>query len=388
MPADLTPPREILLRLDAMTYGGEALGRHEGKAVFVTGGLPGEVVRVVIEDDRARFARGRAIEVIEPSPDRITPRCPHFGFDSVSCGGCQWQHSDYAAQLRYKTAIVREQLQRLGRIADPPVREIIPSPAVWYYRNHVQFHATSDGRLGFQAARSHRVVAIEECHIIEPPLLEWLRSRQRAPHPVDRFSVRSGNTPDRLSGATTFRIKDATLRVSDRSFFQVNTSLIETLIDQVLSRLHPQPTDVVLDAYCGAGLFSRFLAPHVDRVVGVESNVSAVRDFRANLADFDRVEIHQGLVEKLLPHLKTPLHAALVDPPRSGCGSRVIQAVLARQIDRVVMVSCDPATLARDARQLIDGGYQLIDAQPIDLFPHTSHIETIALLRRANRAIL
>ncbi|HTP10553.1 MAG TPA: class I SAM-dependent RNA methyltransferase [Anaerolineae bacterium] len=383
-----TTSLEITLRLDAMTYGGKSLGRHDGKAIFVSGGLPGEVVRVVIEDDRMRFARGRVIEVIEPVPDRSVPRCPHFGFDSTACGGCQWQHINYTAQLRYKTAIVREQLQRLGRIADPPVRDIIPSSAIWQYRNHAQFHTTSDGRWGFQAARSHRVVTIDECHIIEPLLLEWLRSNQTAPPQSDRFNVRFGNTPDRLSGATTFHLKDATLRVSGESFFQVNTSLIETLIDQVLSKCDPQPTDTILDAYCGVGLFSRFLAPQAQRVIGVESSASAVRDFRANLADFDRVEVHQGLVEKVLARLTLPLQAVVLDPPRAGCEPRVIETIVARQIDRVVYVSCDPATLARDVRQFMAGGYRLIEAQPIDLFPHTYHSETVVLLRRADRAIL
>ena len=371
-----------------MTYGGEALGRYEGKAIFVTGGLPGEAVHVLIEDDRARFARGRVIEVVDPSPDRVAPRCPHFGFDAAACGGCQWQHIDYAAQLRYKTAIVCEQLQRLGRVPAPPVRDIIPSPAIWQYRNHAQFHVTEDGRPGFQAARSHHVVAIEDCHIIEPPLLEWLRSNRQAAGPGDRLSVRVGNTPDRLSGTTMFHLKGATLRVSDESFFQVNTALIETLIDEVLAKCDPQPPDTILDAYCGVGLFSRFLAPRADRVIGVESSASAVRDFRANLAGFDRVEIHLGSVEDTLLQLTNPFHAAVLDPPRSGCGPRVIETVIARQIGRVVIVSCDPSTLARDVRQLIDGGYDLIEAQPIDLFPHTYHIETVALLRRANRAIL
>ena len=388
MPSYSDRTRDITLRLDTLAYGGEALGRHEGKAIFVTGGLPGEVVRVVIEDDRARFARGRVIEVIEPSPDRIAPRCPHFGFDAAACGGCQWQHVDYAAQLRYKTAIVREQLQRLGRVPDPPVRDIIPSPAIWQYRNHAQFHFTEDGRPGFQTARSHRVVAIEECPVIEPPLTEWLRSNRQVAGRGNRLSVRVGNTPGRLDGATTFLIKGATLRVSDESFFQVNTALIETLIDQVLAGCDPQPADTILDAYCGVGLFSRFLARRADRVIGVESSATAVGDFRINLAGFDRVEIHQGMVEDVLSQLTLPLHAVVLDPPRSGCGLRVIETVIARQIDRVVYVSCDPATLARDVRQLIDGGYGLLDAQPIDLFPHTYHIETVALLRRANRAIL
>jgi 23S rRNA (uracil1939-C5)-methyltransferase len=381
-------PAEIILCLDAMTYGGDALGHHEGKAIFVTGGLPDEVVRIAVEDERAHFARGRVIEVIEPSPDRIAPRCPYFGFDAAACGGCQWQHIDYAAQLRYKTAIVREQLQRLGRVPDPPVRDIIPSPAIWQYRNHAQFHFTSDGRPGFQAARSQRVVAIEECHVVEPLLVEWLMSNRGAVRQAGRLSVRPGNTPDRLSGTTTFHVKDAALRVSDDSFFQINTSLIETLIDQVLVKCDPQPSDTILDAYCGIGLFSRFLAPHAGRVIGVESSASAVSDFRVNLAAFDQVEVHHDWVEEVLSQWATPLHAAVLDPPRAGCGRRMIKAVVAREIDRVVYVSCDPATLARDARQLIDGGYDLIEAQPIDLFPHTYHIETVALLRRANRTIL
>jgi 23S rRNA (uracil1939-C5)-methyltransferase len=380
--------REITLQLDTMAYGGEALGRHAGKAIFVTGALPGEVVRLAVVDERARFARGRVIEVIEASPDRVVPRCPHFGFDSTSCGGCQWQHAAYAAQLRYKTAIVREQLQRLGGVLNPPVRDIIPSPAIWQYRNHAQFHFTADGRPGFQAARTHRVVAIDECHVIEPPLATWLQSNQPAETQADRLSVRSGARSDRLSGATEFRVKAATLRVSGGSFFQVNTSLIETLIDQVLTGLEPQPAETILDAYCGVGLFSRFLAPRVSRVIGIESSASAVDDFRANLAAFDHVEVHHGRVEEVLAQLAEPLHAAVLDPPRAGCGPRVIEAVIARKIGRLVVVSCDPATLARDARQLIDGGYDLLDVQPIDLFPHSYHIETVALLRRANRAIL
>ena len=389
MPTRLDLVREITLRLDTMTYGGEALGRHAGQAVFVTGGLPGEVVRIAVEEDRARFARGRVLEVIEPSPDRVVPRCPHFGFDSAACGGCQWQHIDYAAQLRYKTAIVCEQLQRLGRVLAPPVRDIIPSPAIWQYRNHAQFHLTAAGRPGFRAARSHRVVAIDECHVVEPPLAEWLRLNRRATAQADRVSVRSGTLrADRLSGAAEFHIKDAALRVSGESFFQVNTALIETLIDEVLAGLVPQPAETILDAYCGVGLFSRFLAPRAGRVIGVESSASAVGDFRVNLAGFDQVEIRHARVEEALAQLAEPLHAAVLDPPRAGCGPRVIEAVLARAIERVVYVSCDPATLARDVRRLIDGGYDLIEAQPIDLFPHTYHIETVALLRRADRAIL
>ncbi len=134
--------REITLWLDAMTYGGDAIGRAGGKAIFVRGGIAGELVRAEIVDERDRFARARVIDVIEPSPERVQPRCPHFGLSANSCGGCAWQHIDYAAQLRFKTDIVREQLRRIGKIADAPVRDALPSPNVWAYRNHAQFSVT------------------------------------------------------------------------------------------------------------------------------------------------------------------------------------------------------------------------------------------------------
>ena len=379
-------PEPIILHLNTLAYGGEAVGRVDGRAIFVTGGLPGEVVHVAITEERKNFARGRVLDVIEPSPDRISPRCPHFGFDDQACGGCHWQHIDYAAQLRFKRDIVRDQLRRLGKIEDAPVRETIPSPAIWAYRNHAQFSLTPIGQPGFQAARSHRTVPIRDCHIVEPEILAWLQANQRVSE-----SANSKSASQRISvrSRTAFYVHGVELRVSDESFFQVNTSLIETLIDQVLMRLELRGTETVVDAYCGAGLFSRFIAPRAARVIGIESSRSAIEDARVNLAAFDQIELHTGAVEDVLPELAAdPIDAVVVDPPRAGCAPAVLRAVIARHIDRVVYVSCDPATLARDVRELIDHGYALIDVQPIDLFPHTYHIETIALLLRSNRAIL
>ena len=386
-------PRRITLCLDAMTYGGDAIGRADDQAIFVTGGLAGETVRVVITEEHRRFARARVIEVIEPSPDRVEPRCPHFGFEPTACGGCHWQHIDYAAQLRFKTQIVREQLQRLGRIADPPVRDALASPDVWAYRNHAQFSCTADGRLGFQAARSHRVVPIEVCYIVQPPILDWLQVNQRIGESAHRrISVRVPNGQRPISNlqspTSIFHIKDATFRVSIDSFFQVNASLIETLIDQVMSKLDLHGHETVLDAYCGVGLFSRFIAPHADRVIGIESSASAIADARINLAALNRVKLHEGRVDQVLPTFETPINAAVVDPPRAGCGPLVMQTLIDRKIDRVVIVSCDPSTLARDVRFMIDRGYRLIEAQPLDMFPHTYHVEVVALLLRADHAIL
>ncbi len=382
---------ELVLHLETMTYGGDALGRWEGKAVFVSGGLPGEMVRVRVTDERHHFARAHVIEVIEPSPDRVVPRCPHFG----QCGGCHWQHMTYEAQLNCKAAIVCEQLQRLGGMSQPPVRKIIPSPAEWAYRNHAQFHIAPDGRPGFQAARSNQVVALDECHILAPPLQAWLHTQQLLEPADRRVSVRCANQPDRVepldgsSAAATFLIKGVLLRVSAGSFFQVNTSLIETLIDQVLEYLQLRGAETVLDAYCGVGLFSRFIAPRARRVVGIESSRSAMADFQYNLAGFDHIEGQAGLVEKILPTLtEFAPDAAVLDPPRAGCMPAVLTALSAQHIDRVVYVSCDPATLARDAKILMAHGYHLIELQPIDLFPQTYHVETIGLFRRDKQAIL
>jgi 23S rRNA (uracil1939-C5)-methyltransferase len=384
----------IVLRLDSMTYGGDALGRAGGKAIFVPGGIAGELVRAEIVEERGRFARARLVEVIEPAPERVQPRCPHFG----ECGGCAWQHIDYGAQLRFKAEIVREQLRRIGKIKSAPVRDMLPSPDVWAYRNHAQFSASPDGRLGFQAAHSNRVIPIEICHLFQPPIMEWFKSAGRMEAGVERVDVRcagsrSSATVERSgrriqSGSPLeFTVKGVPLRVSAESFFQVNTLLIETLVDLVTSGLGLRGGDTALDAYSGVGLFSRFLAPVAGRVIGIESSRSAMADARANLAQFDHVEWHEGWVEQTLPSLALPIHVAVLDPPRAGCGPQVIQALIDKQIERLVYVSCDPATLARDARQLMDAGYVLAEVQPVDLFPHTFHIETVTAWKMARPAL-
>jgi len=405
--------RMITLHLETMTYGGDALGTRlccapggaGGKAIFVRGGITGEWVRAEIVEEHDHFARAQVTDVIESSPERIQPRCPHFGFSSNSCGGCTWQHIDYAAQLRFKTEIVREQLRRIGKIADAPVREALPSPDVWAYRNYAQFSVTQDGQLGFQAARSNRVIPIKVCYIVQPPIAEFLSQQSVASASLDsvadafrhvgikRVDVRTSGSQlamalerdGRCAQSDTrieFRVKGVSFRVSAESFFQVNTSLVETLVNLVLNRLDLRGGETILDAYCGVGLFSRFVAPVAGRVIGIESSHSAVGDARENLAQFAHVDLHEGRVEQTLASLDPPIDAAILDPPRAGCGQHVIEAVVDKQIKRLVYVSCDPATLARDARQLVNRGYRLMDVQPVDMFPHTFHIEAVTLWSR------
>ncbi len=370
------------------------MARLDGRVVFVHGALPGERVRVRIEKDRARFAEATAVEILEPSLDRVSPRCPHAGLGEGDCGGCAWQHIDAGAQLVFKTEIVREQLQRMAGLADPPVLAAIASPSPWAYRHHVQVGVGDDGRAGFKSARSDRVVPIRECPISVPEIVDWLRVAPEELRPGRRWEIRRGwDRGAPLQVWTTARpgqrpagepalieVSGRTFQVSPGSFFQVNVLLLDTLVASVLAAADVHPGERVLDGYCGVGLFSAFLADRASRVLAIESNGIAVDDARRNLEGL-RVDLQVARLEQALPKWTAPIDVAVIDPPRAGC-VRALPALLEKAPSRLVYVSCDPATLARDTRRLLEGGYELISAQPIDLFPQTHHIETIATFRR------
>ena len=417
----------IDLTITSLTHAGEGIGRHEGLAVFVPYALPGETVRAEIIEHKKRFARARLVEVISAAPERRVPRCPHHfqlappeGFNAdtlaTACGGCQLQHLDYAGQLAFKQRTVIEQLTRIGGLAAPAVRPIIPSPNEYYYRNHVQFAPAPEGRLGFWSADARRVVAIRECHQIEPPLAELyphialdteqapalervglragaagetlvvLEAREEAPEvemdlAVDAALLRPDGTSLAVAGRDylLMEVRGRPFRVSAGSFFQVNTAMAERLVDLVLEALALRGGEAVLDLYSGVGLFTAFLAPVAGRVVGVEAFAPAVADAAANLDEFDNVEIYEAPVETVLPGLEGRFDAVVLDPPRAGCEPEALEALVQTQAARIVYVSCDPATLARDAKRLAAGGYRLTWAQPLDMFPQTHHVETVAV---------
>ncbi|MBN1979816.1 MAG: class I SAM-dependent RNA methyltransferase [Anaerolineae bacterium] len=406
------------IELTAITHGGAALGRHEGRAIFVPYALPGETARVEVTEDKGRYAFARLVEVLEPSPDRVAPPCPHFGIDG--CGGCQWQHADYPAQLRFKAEIVADQLARIGKIAEPPVRPTIPDPEGWAYRNHAQFRPASGGGLGFQAAASNRTVAIDECPILHPLLADLYATLDLELENLLRLSLRAGTaTGDRMlvfetnddlppalesdlpvscvlllsdgqhanligSNHITEAVAGRAYRVSAPSFFQVNTTQAAQLVRLVTGCLDLQGDETVLDAYCGVGLFTAHLAERAGLVVGIESSPAAVEDLLENTAAFDNVDVIEGPVEAVLPDLDMPIDAAVVDPPRTGLDRLALDALVGRDVShrrpaRLVYVSCDPATLARDAKRLAAAGYRLAEVQPVDMFPQTYHVESVAL---------
>jgi 23S rRNA (uracil1939-C5)-methyltransferase len=422
----------LTVKLEKPTYGGAALGRLEdGRAVFVPFALPGETVRARIVEEKRGHVRAELVEVLTPSPDRITPRCKHFN----QCGGCHYQNLPYATQLATKTEILRDQLVRIGKIENPPVEPAVPSPREWNYRNHVQFHLTREGKLGFieaghteQEDNSRRnryipaVLPITECHLPETPLNDlWPQLEFDPGLGLERVSLRLGANEETMlileseetpeleieadlsvvhlrEGETVVMAGDdsleitvgadglqKTFRVSAASFFQVNTEMAAKMVDHVLASLSLSPTATVLDTYCGAGLFSAFLAHHIGRVIGIESSPSACEDYVVNLDEFENVELYEGAAEEILPGLVGQISGpvcAVVDPPRAGMEVRALEALLALGLERIVYISCDPSTLARDAHRLIEGEYRLIRVTPFDLFPQTYHIESISLFEK------
>ena len=407
-------PQTLDLLLEKHTYGGDAMGRlDDGRAVFVPFGLPGEHVRIRLTKEHRNFACGAVVEILEASPVRIIPRCKHF----VVCGGCHYQHLPYEEQLKAKTDILRDQLTRIGKIENPPIQEMVASPGAWNYRNHLQFHLTEEGKLGYVMAQAPAVFAIEECHLPEGFLNTiWPQLEFEPGANVERVSLRAGkdydamlilesNSPESpaleieapISVAHVFEenavviagndhiiisVLSRDFRVSAASFFQVNTAMAEKMVEHLLTCLPVSLSATLLDVYCGAGLFSAFLASKCERVIGIESSPSACEDFAFNLDAFDNVELYEGLAEDVIPHLEAKPDLVLVDPPRAGLEKRVLDGILKLNPQMIAYVSCDPSTLARDARRLINGGYRLKEVTPFDLFPQTYHIESISLFEK------
>ncbi|MDO9348302.1 MAG: hypothetical protein Q7T47_03375, partial [Anaerolineales bacterium] len=324
-----------------------------------------------------------------------------------ACGGCHYQHMPYEAQLRAKEAILRDQLERVGHIQNPPVRPIVPSPSEWNYRNRVQFHLTPEGKLGFvdltpgpsPERRGENVISITECHLPEDPINAlWPQLGFDPDSGIQRVSLRLGAEEDMLlvleSDDTQppeleieadvsvvhlyeedtvvlagddhifINVLGRPFRVSAASFFQVNTPMAAALVNHLLTNLPISPNTTLLDVYCGVGLFSAFLAPHVKRLIGIESSPSACEDFVVNLDEFENVELYEAHAEQVLPALDIQPDIILLDPPRAGLDRLVLDAILAFRPATLAYVSCDPSTLARDAARLITGGYALRQVTP------------------------
>ena len=411
----MAEPLEVLL--EKHTYGGDSMGRlPDGRAVFVPFGLAGEKVRVRLVEEKKNFARGEILQILESSPGRIQPRCKHFG----ECGGCHYQHLPYEKQLEIKTEILVDQLKRIGKIENPPVQPMVACPNPWNYRNHIQFSLDEHGKLGFQASSSNKKIPVSECHLPESSINNfWYQLEFEPETDIERVSLRAGKDDDLMlvlesdspeppeleieaeisvvhvyegnsvviagNDHIFIRVLDRDFKVSAASFFQVNTVMAGKMIEHLSTCLPVSMSTTLLDLYCGVGLFSAFFAPKCGRVIGVESSASACEDFTANLDEFDNVELYEGTAEEVLPGLVGQignLSYVIVDPPRAGIERHALDAIVQLKPQRIVYVSCDPSTLARDAARLIAGGYKLTDVTPFDLFPQTYHIESVSVFEK------
>ena len=368
-------PQIVVLELTGIAPTGEAIGRYQGMVVFVPYGLPGETVRVHLVERKRSFARGEIVERLDDSPQRIAPTCPYFGV----CGGCDWQHVAYEEQLHFKTAIVAEQLARIGKIADPPVRPCLGSPAAYEYRNHVRLHATPDGDVGYRAARSHAIVLVRDCPICEPGLRRQVAA---AAHAQDLRE--HGGEIELRAWEHVIRVGPHAYRASKGAFFQANTAVARLLVDAVLEALAPKGSEHVLDLYCGVGLFTIPIGRRVAHVVGIEASRTAAADGEWNMAEAGvagQIVADDAAEALRSPQIANhPWDAVLLDPPRTGVDADALEALIALGAPRLLYVSCEPATLARDLRQLASHGYHLEWAQPFDMFPQTRHVETLAVL--------
>jgi len=403
------------IKMEKLVYGGDCLGRlPDGRAVFVPFVLPGEIVRVEIVEDKKRFARAIPIELIQASPERITPRCIHFG----ECGGCQYQNLDYPDQLKAKEAIVRDQFERIGKIDNPPIHPIVPSPSPWNYRNYVQFHIGQNGELGYIHADGEHLLPIYECHLPQTLINDlWPQIELGADPEILRLGIRQDTydnlmlvlegedkTPPEFSldipvsavytppearltvlagdDHLTYTLLDRNFQVSARSFFQVNTLMAEKMVHFLLKNVDFYEGSRAIELYAGVGLFSAFIAEKVGHLTAIESSGAACYDFTVNLEEFDNVVLYEAEVEEVVPTINFTPDILIADPPRSGLAPAVHDAITALQPKQIAYISCDPATLARDLKNITRHGYQLVSATPFDLFPQTAHVETVCLISR------
>jgi len=387
----------VQVTIDTVAFGGDGIGRIDKRVVFVPFTVEGDIVDVEIVDIRKKYVRGIIRTIIQQSPRRVEPRCPSF----YRCGGCQYQHISYDHQLRMKERQVTESFERIGKIPSPPVNTIIPSPQHFNYRGkaeyHLDFRQNRHPEIGFMDIKGGTVVDIERCEIVDESINRTYRQFREAlisgreTFPGDRFTVWSEYDdtefpPDQFEFSTIGRkVKDKILFVPREGFFQANILLVDRLVEQVLTIGNVNPSDVVVDLYCGSGLFSVFIAPRVRQVYGVEIDGEAVRCARLNMGMYgvSNTEMVEERVEDVLKIgfiREKRIDAVILDPPRIGCDRGALARITELKPSRIIYVSCNPTTQARDVRYLLDEGFSLMELQPIDMFPQTKHIEVIALL--------
>jgi tRNA/tmRNA/rRNA uracil-C5-methylase (TrmA/RlmC/RlmD family) len=368
---------KVTLRIVDIAFGGEGVGRLDEFVVFVPFVVFGELVEAEVVEVKKNFARARLLSVIEPSPQRVAAPCPYFG----ACGGCQYQHIDYAEQLRLKHKQISDLFQRVGQFPGAVIEPVVPCPEPYGYRNRIMVRSQWDKfkkglNIGFLRHDNRLVVDIERCIISEPALNEQLTAVRQNPPPRGGLKV-------------VLRIMPEGWELPRDSFFQNNFFLLPRLVEAVRDRFRESKSRFLIDAYCGVGFFGIELADLAEKFVGVEIDVAAIKAAKRNAANrnIQNAEFITGATEALLPSLLQKFDAAqttvVLDPPRTGCPPISLDVLRHVKPAQIIYVSCHPATLARDLNILCaDGVFELVKVAPLDMFPQTQHVECVADLRR------
>jgi 23S rRNA (uracil1939-C5)-methyltransferase len=367
---------KLTLRVNDIAFGGEGVARWDDFVVFVPFVAAGEVVEAEITDVKKRFARAKLLRVLAPSPDRVEPPCRHFGV----CGGCQYQHLAYPAQISLKQKQIGDLFERIGGFARALIAPMIPCPQPYGYRNRIMIRSQWDKlkqglNIGFIQADSRLVVDLDECKIAEPALNEQIKYVRA--HPPLRGGIK-----------VVLRIPPPGWEVPPDSFFQNNFFLLPELVQAVRARLREGGAQYLLDVYCGVGFFSIELGDLVQSFVGVELDRLAIQAARRNASARGRLngQFVASAAEDVLPALLTRFNpqvtALVLDPPRKGCQPDLLQVLRRVQPAQIIYVSCHPATMARDLNVLCaDGVFELAQVVPLDMFPNTQHVECVADIR-------
>ena len=347
-------PELIELTITDLAFGGEGVGRHGGQVVFVPFTAVGDRVEVRITRRKKHFCHGEAVRVIEPSPDRVDPPCPLYG----RCGGCQYQHLDYAAEIRAKEKQLRDLLGRIGKFEDAPVGPVLTAEP-YGYRNRITVH-NENGSVGFRATDGRTLVDVKECLLASPEVNRKLAQLREKTRPRPHYSIRA----DEVLG---------------EAFYQTNRLLNRTLLDTVAAAVGSPRA--LLEGYAGVGFFTSAVADRVRAGIAIESDPKACAEARRNLPG--HIEVVEASVEEALAAAYDRLGGddlvVLLDPTREGLGEVVRRDLLGIQAARIVYVSCHPATLARDLKEL-SPKWRIGGIQPLDLFPRTAHLETVTTL--------
>jgi 23S rRNA (uracil1939-C5)-methyltransferase len=412
----------IELSIEKLLYQGSGLSHYGSMACFIDDVIPGEIVRARVTEIKKQYFRTSCIEILKPSPYRRNPRCPLV----PECGGCQLQHVDYSHQLYWKAAIVKECLERIGGIQNPPVLPPLPSPSLFHYRCRANVKVASGQKplIGFYQRATHQIIPVRECPLLVPLLNHALACCWRAVEENPRLFARASDLhilysnashqvliaakegasiisqtvlepgaglsaasfSEQRSTSSTIAYEDIMgiiFRRTTSTFYQINSQQNVVLINLVLNYLAPIRKQPILDLYCGCGNFSLFFAREGSAVVGIDANSHAITEALHNTVcnGLQNCSFLCGEVEQCLQQLAShKFSAVLLNPSRQGCSAKVITHIARINPHLVIYVSCNPATLARDLKHLMLYGYRIETIQPVDMFPQTYHIETVVKL--------